>query len=297
MHPRQTLSYLRGLLQSHGISPKNKLGQNFLIDLNLVDLLVRTAAVGKDDLVLEIGSGTGSLTARLAEQAGAVLSVEVDPAFHSLATEIVAGAANVTLLCMDILKNKNHLNSRWLAALEELRASLPAARLKVVSNLPYAVATPVIANLLISDIPVERFVVTVQWEIALRLLASPGSKDYGALAVLVQSVADVELVRKLAPSVFWPRPQVESAIVSIVPDASRRQRIPSVQSFREFLRDLYTHRRKNLRSALSSLPTGALPKQEVDRRLETLGLSGAGRAEELSIDDHLRLCEVFHAKS
>src|SRR5262249_19599118 len=212
---RQTLSYLRNLFEQRGIRPKNKLGQNFLIDLNLIDLLLRTAELTRDDLALEIGSGTGSLTARLAEHAGAVLSVEIDTAFAALAAEAVAGRENVTLLHADVLKNKNELNPEVLAKLEEVRQRFGCTRLKLVANLPYAVATPVIGNFLLLDLAVERMVVTVQWEIAERLMAQPGVKDYAALAVFVQSVADVELVRKLPPSVFWPRPQVASAIVCI----------------------------------------------------------------------------------
>src|SRR5262245_61078514 len=179
-HPRQTLSYLRNLFEERGIKPKNKLGQNFLIDLNLVDLLVRAAELTPEDLAVEIGSGTGSLTTRLVEHAGAVLSVEIDPAFHTLVAESLRDRANLVLLHADVLKNKNQLNPEALQALNELRQRSGRAVLKMVANLPYAVATPVISNFLLSDLPFERMVVTVQWEIAERLLAAPGNKDYGA---------------------------------------------------------------------------------------------------------------------
>jgi 16S rRNA (adenine1518-N6/adenine1519-N6)-dimethyltransferase len=155
------------------------------------------------------------------------------------------------------------------------------------------VATPVIGNFLMLDQPVERMVVTVQWEIAERLLARPGVKDYAALAVFVQSVADVELVRKLPPSVFWPRPQVESAIVCIRPNAAKRAHVGDVHGFRSFLRDLYVHRRKNLRGALSGWPSGRRDKGEVDRLLAELGLEGTARAETLDLVQHLRLCKAF----
>ncbi len=242
---------------------------------------------------MEIGSGTGSLTARLAEQAGAVLSVEVDPAFYSLTQETIAGRENVVLLHADVLKNKNELNPTVIAALKELQERSRCPFLKLTANLPYAVATPVIANFLLSELAFERMVVTVQWEIAARLLARPGIKDYGALAVLVQSVADVELVRRLAPSVFWPRPQVDSAIVCIRPNTAKRAAVGDVVRFRNFLRDLYTHRRKNLRGALIGLPSGRREKAEVDRQLAQLGLDGTVRAEELDRQQHLRLCSVF----
>jgi 16S rRNA (adenine1518-N6/adenine1519-N6)-dimethyltransferase len=294
---RQTLSYLRNLFEERGIRPKNKLGQNFLIDLNLLDVLLRAAELSRDDLVVEVGSGTGSLTARLASQAGAVLGVEIDPAFFVLAGEVVDDRPNVVLLHRDVLKGKNQLHPDVLAALEELRQRSGCARLKLVANLPYAVATPVVTNFLLSGLPFERMVVMVQWEIAERLTARPGVKDYAALAILVQSVADVELVRRLPPAAFWPRPQVDSAIVCIRPNAAKRARVGDVVRFRHFLRDLYVHRRKNLRGALTGLPSGRRDKEEVDRKLAELGLEGTARSETLDIEQHLRLCAAFGGAS
>jgi len=290
---RQTLSYLRNLFEQRGIRPKNKLGQNFLIDLNLLDLLLRHAELTRHDVALEVGSGTGSLTARLAEQAGAVVSVELDPHFAQMVKEAVAGRDNVTLLHADILRNKNELNPGVLETLRETQARAGTTRLKLVANLPYAVATPVISNLLLSDVAVERMVVTVQWEIAERLTAAPNTKEYSALAVLVQSVADVRLIRRLPPAVFWPRPQVDSAIVLIRPNAAKRAHVGDVVRFRSFLRDLYAHRRKNLRGALVALANADFTKEEVDRKLAELGIEGTLRAETLDLEQHLRLSAVF----
>ncbi len=284
---------MRNLFQAHGIQPKNKLGQNFLIDLNVLDLLERAGEISAQDLVLEVGSGTGSLTNKLADLAGAVLSVEIDPSFFSLVKELLGDRENVLLLHQDVLKNKNQIHPQVLGALDEVRNKFPGLTLKLIANLPYAVATPVIANFLISELPFERMVVTVQWEIAERLLATPKTKDYGALAVLVQSLADVQLVRRLGPSVFWPRPQVDSAIVAIFPKAEKRHHVGDVSRFRSFLRDLYTHRRKNLRAALTGLPNGRISKKEVDEKLEALGFEGTCRAEELTREQHLQLCEAF----
>ncbi len=291
--PRQTLSYLRNLLEGRGIRPKNKLGQCFLIDLNVLDLLLRASELTRDDLAVEVGSGTGSLTSRLADEAGAVLSVEIDPAFFALTNETIGGRQNVLLLHGDILRNKNELSPKVLTALEDLRRRCGCKRLKLVANLPYAVATPVLANFLVSDLSFERMVVTVQWEIAERLTARPGSKAYGALAVLVQSLAEVNLIRRLVPSVFWPRPQVGSAIVLIRPKAVKRAKVGDVMRFRHFLRDLYMHRRKNLRSALAAWPTGRRDKEEVNMKLAQLGLDGTLRAETLDVEQHVRLSETF----
>src|SRR5262249_58405562 len=138
----------------------------------------------------------------------------------------------------DIRRNKNQVNPRVLEALTEFRGQYPLPRLKLVANLPYAVATPVISNFLLHEgYSFERMVVTVQWEIAERLWASPDHKDYGALAVLVQSLADVQLVRRLGPGVFFPRPKVDSAIVLIRPNAERRAQAPDQHKLRIFLRD------------------------------------------------------------
>src|SRR5438552_1854682 len=128
--PRQTLSYLRTLFEERGIQPKSKLGQSFLIDLNLLDLILRAAELSRDDLVLEVGSGTGGLTVRLSEQAGAVLSVEIDPAFYALVQEEAAGRENVVLLHTDVLKNKNELSPEVLSALAELRQRSGCQQLK-----------------------------------------------------------------------------------------------------------------------------------------------------------------------
>jgi 16S rRNA (adenine1518-N6/adenine1519-N6)-dimethyltransferase len=296
--PRQTLSYLRTLFEERGIRPKAKLGQNFLIDLNVLDVMVAAAELSRDDLVVEVGSGTGSLTARLCDHAGAVLSVEIDPAFHEMVRELLHGRDNLVLLHADILKNKNEIRPEVFTQIEELRGRFRCSRVKLVANLPYAVAVPVISNFLLSELPVERMVVMVQWEIAERLMARPGTKDYSALTVLAQSLADVQPVRRrLPPAVFWPRPQVASAIVMVRPDPARRARVVeavgSVAALRNFLRDLYVHRRKNLRGALAGAPGGRRPKEEVDRKLAELGIEGTVRAEGLDPEQHLRLCRAF----
>ena len=294
--PRQTQTYLRDLFAARGIHPKKKLGQNFLIDLNVMDVMMRAAEVDKRDVVLEVGTGTGSLTQMLAGQAAAVLTVEIDRDFHALAMETVSNRRNVVLMCCDILRSKNRLNEVVLATLEKLIEDSGATRLKLISNLPYVVATPVIANLLLSKRPPQRMVVMVQAEIADRLAAPPGVKDYGSLSVLVQSMMHVEIVRnRLSPAVFWPRPLVESSIVQLKLDPEHRTRVGDPGRLRHFLRDLYVHRRKNLRAALIQWPSGRRDKPEVDRILVELGMDGGCRAEDLDVDQHLRLCAAFGA--
>jgi 16S rRNA (adenine1518-N6/adenine1519-N6)-dimethyltransferase len=291
--PRQTLSYLRRLFEAHGLEAKSKLGQNFLIDLNLLDLVVRTAELDRSDAVLEVGTGTGSLTARLAEVAGAVCTVEIDKTLQPIAHQIVGERPNVRFVFGDALARKNELNPEMLAAWNEVAAAHGCTRRKLVANLPYVIATPLISNLLIAGTPIERMVVMVQWEIAERLRAAVGTKDYNALSVLVQGVADVEVVRKVLPTNFYPRPKVDSAIVMIKPNAQKRGRVGDVPRFRAFLRDLYVHRRKNLRQALTGWPGGRKDKAEVDAKLAALGIDGTLRSETLDVEQHLRLCSAF----
>lgn len=291
--PRQTLSYLRRLFESFGLEAKSKLGQNFLIDLNLLDLIVRTAELDRSDAVLEVGTGTGSLTARLADHAGAVCTVEIDKMLQPVAKQVVGPRDNVRFIFGDALARKNELNSEMLAAWDEVARERGCTRRKLVANLPYVIATPLISNLLIAGTPMERMVVMVQWEIAERLRASVGTKDYNALSVLVQSVADVEVVRKVLPTNFYPRPKVDSAIVMIKPNADKRAKIGDVAVFRAFLRDLYVHRRKNLRQALSGWPSGRRDKTAIDAKLKELSIDGTVRAESLDLEQHLRLCRAF----
>lgn len=291
--PRQTLSYLHRLFEGYGLEAKSKLGQNFLIDLNLVDLIVRTAELDRSDAVLEVGTGTGSLTARLSDVAGVVVTVEIDRSLQPVAKEVVGERRNIVFISGDCLAKKNELNPDMLTAWDEAAKAAGCTRRKLVANLPYVIATPLISNLLIAGTEIERMVVMVQWEIAERMRASPGTKDYNALSVLVQSVADVEVVRKVLPSNFHPRPKVDSAIVKIMPNAEKRAKVGDVPKFRVFLRDLYTHRRKNLRQALVGWPSGHRDKKAVDAKLAELGIDGTVRSEALDLEQHLRLSAAF----
>jgi 16S rRNA (adenine1518-N6/adenine1519-N6)-dimethyltransferase len=269
------------------------MGQNFLIDLNLLDLVVRTAELTKEDCVLEVGTGTGSLTTRLATSAGAVFTVELDPEFFDMSRQLLAGWSNVRQLKGDALAGKNELNPELLSGWAALAAEKGLARRKLVANLPYAIATPLVANLIISGMSIERMVVMIQWEVAERMVAVPGTKDYGALAILLQSVADTSIVRRIAPLNFWPPPAVDSAIVLIKPNAEKAERVSDRKAWRAFLRDLYTQRRKNLRQALSGWPGGRREKKDVDAKLAAAGFDGSVRVETLSVDDHLKLWAAF----
>ena len=292
----QTISFLTRRFREAGIEPRTQLGQNFLVDLNLVRLLVRSAELGSQDVVLEIGTGMGSLTALAAEEAGVVVTVEVDGSMSQLAAEELLQFANVRMLNVDALKNKNQLHPDVLDAVRTELAACTGRRLKLLANLPYNAATPILTNLLAIDAPPRTMTVTVQKELADRIAASPGTKDYGALSIWIQSQCRVEIVRVMPPSVFWPRPKVHSAIVHIVLDDALRERIPDRLFFHDFIRKMFLHRRKVLRSQLASAMKDRLEKSNVDRVLTLLELGPDLRAEQLGVDTMLALAEAVRAQ-
>ncbi|REK12471.1 MAG: ribosomal RNA small subunit methyltransferase A [Planctomycetota bacterium] len=270
-------------------------GQNFLIEGNLLRLLVDRAALDQRDVVFEVGTGTGALTDLMAPLAGAVVSVEIDHQLHQLAREELIAHPNVTLLRADALKNKSNLNPDVVAEVERQLAVHDARRLKLVANLPYNVATPVIANLLSSTIVPAAMTVTVQKEVADRMVATPGSKDYGALSVWIQCQCRTEIVRTLAPSVFWPRPKVTSAIIHLEVDRPRRDAIADLAFFHDFVRSMFLHRRKFLRGVMLSTYSGRLDKPQVDEILAALDLRGEIRAEQLDVPAFLRLAAAVQS--
>lgn len=287
----QTLSFLRRRFEEVGIRPRTRLGQNFLIDLNLLRVLTEAAALSPNDVVLEVGTGTGSLTALMAPQVAAVVTVEVDSQLFQLAAEELGEFSNVTQLATDALAGKNRIAPAVLEAVSKALAASPQRQWKLAANLPYQIATPLITNLLALPRPPVRMVVTIQREVADRILAAPGSKDYGSLSVWVQSQCRVELVRTLPPTVFWPRPKVTSAILRIDLDPELRGRIPNRDFFHRFLRGLFLHRRKFLRSQVRAAGGHELEKASVDRLLSELGLPADARAEQLTPETLLALAE------
>ena len=280
---RQTRSHLIKLFQRHGINPRTDLGQNFLIDINIIDFIVREARLTKDDLVLEIGAGTGGMTAFLGLQAGHVISVEVDQNMHMLASEATASFDNVTLLREDALRNKNNMSDLVLAKIREHLAEHPERRLKLIANLPYNVATPVISNLVATDIPWSRMVVTIQLELGQRMAAKPGRNHYGALTAWLQSQCSVKILKRLPPTVFWPRPKVNSAIVRLSPIAHLKDKIKDRPFYHDFVRRLFHQRRKYMRSVLVGMYRKQLTKQQVDAVLAEFEFKESVRAEELEV--------------
>ena len=290
---RQTISYLTKRFKEVGLNPNKRHGQNFLIDLNLIELLARSANLTPDDIVLEIGTGTGSLTGLMAPQCAHVVTVEIDEHLHQLAQEELEGNDNITFLLQDALKNKNQFAPKVLETIEKRMESYPGAVFKLAANLPYNIATPIISNLLRCPILPESMTVTIQKELADRLVGEPNSKDYGALSVWAQSLCDVSIVRILPPTVFWPRPKVDSAIVHLVHRPDKRSQIPDVEFFHTFTRRIFFHRRKFLRSVAISAFKNQLDKPEIDSVLEQLQMGPETRTEQLPIETLQAMCECF----
>ncbi|MGL6227010.1 MAG: 16S rRNA (adenine(1518)-N(6)/adenine(1519)-N(6))-dimethyltransferase RsmA [Thermoguttaceae bacterium] len=288
---QQTRSYLMKKFETIGIHPRSKLGQNFLIDLNLLRLLHESANIEENDVILEVGTGTGSLTAALSAKAAAVITVELDTVLQELAKQELFGRKNIRFLQMDILRNKNRLNEEVLAAIADELAVDPNRRFKLVANLPYSIATPLMSNLLLTDFPPHSMIVTIQKELADRITAKPGTRDWGGLSLWMQSQCQTEIVRVLPPTVFWPKPKVTSAIIRVIYDPKRRKKIPDLRFFHEFSRALFFHRRKFLRSELCSAFKQTIPKEVIDQIMVELNFDEKTRAETLDLKTVLRLCE------
>jgi 16S rRNA (adenine1518-N6/adenine1519-N6)-dimethyltransferase len=296
--PRQTTAYLKKLFAEVGFTLDPRRGQNFLVDLNLIDLVEKAAAIRPDDVVLEVGTGTGSLTERLARAAARVVTCEIDPRLAQLARDRLVDHANVELVEGDVLAGKHRFAPAVLAAIEAAVAASPRGRLLLVANLPYCVATPVISNLLALPRPFDVAVVTVQREMGERMTAAAGTGSYNALSVWVGAQCRGEIVRILPPSVFWPRPKIDSAIVRLELEPDRRAAIADLARFHEFVRDVFCHRRKLLRGVLLRVAGGkreAGARAAVEHVFETLGLRAEARAEDIPPDGFVRLEQAFAA--
>ncbi|HTQ39927.1 MAG TPA: 16S rRNA (adenine(1518)-N(6)/adenine(1519)-N(6))-dimethyltransferase RsmA [Pirellulales bacterium] len=289
----QTLAFLKQRFEQVGLQLQARHGQNFLIDLNLLRIIAESAQLSPNNVVLEVGTGVGSLTALMAPHVAHVVTVEIDPRLTQLASEELIQIPNITLLNVDALRRKHTIEPAVLDAVNQHLAAEPGRQFKLVANLPYGIATPLISNLLELDRPPETMTVTIQKELADRLAAQPHTKDYSALSLWVQCQCRVEILRVMPPAVFWPRPKVNSAIVNITLEPERRKAIPDRRFFHEFVRSLFLHRRKFLRGVLVATYKEQLEKPAIDRLLAALQFGENARAEELTVEQTLALCESF----
>jgi 16S rRNA (adenine1518-N6/adenine1519-N6)-dimethyltransferase len=284
----QTKQQIQQLLASAGIEPNKRLGQHFLVDLNLMRLLVDNANISNDDIVLEVGCGTGSLTQALAERAGKVIAVEMDETLAKIAARELAAAGNVEVFNADILENKNTIN-RTISGAIELARKRRSGRFLLVSNLPYSVASPLMMNLITGPIVADAMYVTVQKEVAGRMAATPGDKHYGTLSIHLAATGDVITERVLKPTVFWPQPQVSSAMISFVRKTEKRSRIQSLELLGEVVNLFLQHRRKMIK-ACTRFVAGKLA--EIDNWPEIFqrcNINPQNRPEQLEVSDYVAI--------
>jgi len=287
-----TQSEIKAMLAEAGVRPDRRWGQHFLIDGNLMRMLVEAADLAPHDTVLEVGAAVGNLTGLLLIGAGHVVAVEVDSGLAAIARDRLADAENLDLLVTDVLADKHRVAPAVLEAVARRRAEL-GGPVKLVANLPYQAATPLLAELVRADPPPERLVFTVQKEVADRLVAAPDSSDYGPASVLVQALGEVKVVRRLGPSVFWPRPRVWSAMVCIRPSAAKRRQVADLAVLRRTIDGLFGHRRKRAaRSLALADPSGASPQQWAER-LTAAGLNAKVRGEAYSVEGIIRLANAI----
>lgn len=274
-NPTNTLE----IIKKYGFGFQKRFGQNFLIDGNVVEKIVREAGITKDDFVLEIGPGIGTMTQILCENAREVAAVEIDKNLIPILAETLAPYDNVTVINEDILK----VDVRKLA--EEKNDGRP---IKVVANLPYYITTPIIMGIFESHVPLESITIMVQKEVAQRMQVGPGTKDYGALSLAVQFYADAQIVLKVPASCFMPRPNVDSAVIKLVRHEDAPVKVKDEQFMFRVIRAAFNHRRKTLANSLanSSELNGsghACTREDVTTALEAMGLPAGIRGEALTL--------------
>ena len=274
-NPTNTLE----IIKKYGFGFQKRFGQNFLIEGNVVEKIVREAGITKDDFVLEIGPGIGTMTQILCENAREVAAVEIDKNLIPILAETLAPYDNVTVINEDILK----VDVRKLA--EEKNDGRP---IKVVANLPYYITTPIIMGLFESHVPLESITIMVQKEVAQRMQVGPGTKDYGALSLAVQFYAYAQIVLKVPASCFMPRPNVDSAVIKLVRHEDAPVKVKDEQFMFRVIRAAFNQRRKTLANSLanSSELNGsghACTREDVTTALEAMGLPVGIRGEALTL--------------
>ena len=280
-NPQNTIA----VLQKYHFNFQKKFGQNFLIDTHVLDKIIRAAEITTDDFVLEIGPGIGTMTQYLAQAAREVVAVEIDKALIPILQDTLSGFPNAEVIQDDILK----------VDIAELAAERNGGRpIKVVANLPYYITTPIIMSLFEHDVPLALVTVMVQKEVAERMQAGPGSKDYGALSLAVQYYADPYIVANVPPNCFMPRPNVGSAVIRLT-----RHKVPPVQVEDEklmfqMIRASFNQRRKTLVNGLNHSPEMTLTKEQITKAVEGLGKGAGVRGEALTLEEFAKLSNTIY---
>lgn len=272
------------ILKKYQFSFQKKFGQNFLIDTHVLDKIIRAADIGKDDMVLEIGPGIGTMTQYLAEAAGKVIAVEIDRNLIPILEDTLGSYENVRIINEDVLK----LDLKKLV--QEENGGKPV---KVVANLPYYITTPIIMGLFEGDVPVSSVTVMVQKEVAERMKSAPGNKDYGALSLAVQYYADTYLVANVPPNCFMPRPKVGSAVIRL----TRHERPPVEAEDEKLMFDIiraaFNQRRKTLANGLNNSDKLDFTKETIVNTIERLGKGTGVRGEALTLKEFADLSNML----
>lgn len=279
-NPRNTIE----IIQKYEFAFQKKFGQNFLIDTHVLDKIIRSAGVTKDDMVLEIGPGIGSMTQYLAEAARAVVAVEIDANLIPILKETLADYNNVTVINEDILK----VDIKKLA--EQYNGGRP---IKVVANLPYYITTPIIMGLFESGVPIDNITVMVQKEVADRMQTGPGSKDYGALSLAVQYYAEPYIVANVPPNCFIPRPKVGSAVIRLTRYEEPPVQVSDPALMFKLIRASFNQRRKTLQNGLNNAAELSFTKEQIAAAIESLGVSPTIRGEALTLEQFAALANYF----
>ena len=283
----QTFRQIKATFDAAGLKPRRRFGQHFLIDGNLMRRLVLEAELDPGDLILEVGGGTGGLTDLLAGRVAQLLCVELDRNLHTILKERFKDSSGVTLLQGDILRTKHELMPEVASRLRSSKDAI-AGSVKLVANLPYQIAAPLVMNLLVDYPQVRRLCFTVQAEVGQRITAKPGGKDFGPLSVLSQTLSTPRIIARLPPQAFWPRPAVHSVMMRLDVQTSPFGDPETVRRFASLVRGTFDHRRKTLRAALSYVIDPS-QQERVCRQVDA-----TRRPETFSIDEWVN---IFHLVS
>jgi len=274
--PQNTIA----VLQKYGFNFQKKFGQNFLIDTRVLERIIDAAEITKEDCVLEIGPGIGTMTQYLAERAGEVIAVEIDKMLIPILADTLSAYDNVTVINDDILKVDIG------KIVEERNDGRP---IKVVANLPYYITTPIIMGLFESHVPLMSITIMVQKEVADRMQVGPGTKDYGALSLAVQYYAKPEIVANVPPNCFIPRPNVGSAVIRLTRYDAPPVEVQDEKLMFALVRASFNQRRKTLVNGLSNAPELHLSKEHITQALEKMGLPATVRGEALTLEQFAQL--------
>ncbi len=279
-NPKNTIE----VLQKYGFNFQKKFGQNFLIDTGILEEIIRAAQITKDDFVLEIGPGIGTMTQYLCESAREVVAVEIDKNLIPILADTLSAYDNVEVINEDILK----VDMKSLA--EERNQGKP---IKVVANLPYYITTPIIMGLFESHVPIDSITIMVQKEVADRMQEGPGSKEYGALSLAVQYYANPKIVVNVPPSCFMPQPKVGSAVIRLVRHEQPPVEVKDEKLMFDLIRASFNQRRKTLANGLNNFQGLKIDKQTIQKCIEELGVPVTIRGEALSLEQFAKLSNII----